>query len=80
MYMNGCFFRIKEEESSVLIGTMGILGTLYMWTWFVWPFLFVNSLVNGIGLVIKGEPSKKYIVVAGISLLMILSGFNLLLL
>ena len=59
---------------------ISILGIIYLWTWFVWPFLFVNSLVNGIGLVIKGETSKKYIVVAGISLLMILSGVNFLLL
>lgn len=73
------FLEYRGDESNMQVDIMGILGPIYIWTWFVWPFLFVNSLVNGIGLVIKGETSKKYIVVAGISLLMMLSGFNLLL-
>lgn len=61
------------------IEIISILGIIYIWSWFVWPFTFVAALIYGIASVIKGETSKKYIVIAGISLLIMLSGFNLLL-
>lgn len=73
------FIELKKGQAIMQIEIVRILGIIYISTWFVWPFSFVVSLIYGIASVINGETSKKYIVIAGISLLMMLSGFNLLL-
>lgn len=56
---------------------MKVLGLVYFWGWFIWPFIFVISLVNAISLKLKDENGKAYIksiILASISLLIILAG------
>lgn len=53
------------------------LGIVYYWTWFLWPFVFVSSLVDAISLKIKDKDESTYrrsIIIASISLLIILAG------
>jgi len=59
----------------MLIGLMTWLCTLYYWTWFIWPFVFVFSLGLGIADHAKNEnASGGGLIWAAISLLIILAG------
>jgi len=59
----------------MLIELMKGIGLFYFWTWFVWPFVLVFSLVNAISSKIKDEnASPKSTIFAAISLLIILAG------
>ncbi|MCZ2260925.1 hypothetical protein [Sporosarcina sp. G11-34] len=52
-------------------------GFLYYETWFIWPFVFVISLVLAISSLVKDDKiSIKHTIIASISLLIILSGVN----
>ncbi|WP_315122431.1 hypothetical protein [uncultured Clostridium sp.] len=53
------------------------IGIFYYWTWFIWPFAFVASFINAITSAVKKENSTGSIVVAGVLLLIILSGITL---
>lgn len=59
----------------MLISLMQGIGTFYYWTWFIWPFVFVFSLVYAISSLVKDDKtSMKPAIVASISLLIILAG------
>ncbi|MHA6261535.1 hypothetical protein ACXYMX_16870 [Sporosarcina sp. CAU 1771] len=59
----------------MLISLMQGIGIFYYWTWFVWPFVFVLSLVYAISTLVKDEKtSMKPAIVASIALLIILAG------
>lgn len=59
----------------MLISLMQGIGIFYYWTWFIWPFVFVFSLVYTMSSLVKDEKtSMKPAIVASISLLIILAG------
>ena len=59
----------------MLIGLMKGIGIFYMWTWFIWPFIFVISLIHAISSAVKDEnASTGSSIAAAISLLIILAG------
>lgn len=61
----------------MLIELMQGIGIFYYYTWFIWPFLFMFPLVNGIADKIKGEgTANKNIIIAAIALLIILAGIT----
>ena len=60
----------------MLIGLMEILGLIYYWTWFIWPFLFVFGLAHGIAELIKEDKGSGNLGLAGFSLLMILASLQ----
>ncbi|GAE25732.1 hypothetical protein JCM9140_1740 [Halalkalibacter wakoensis JCM 9140] len=61
----------------MLIGLMQGIGGLYYWTWFIWPFVFVFSLVYSISSIVKDEEASiKPVLVASVSLLIILAGIT----
>lgn len=62
-------------DTKMLLGLMRGIGIFYYWTWFVWPFVFVFSLVDEISSRIKDEgKSPQSSIIAAISLLIILAG------
>ncbi|WP_318616824.1 hypothetical protein [Sporosarcina sp. YIM B06819] len=61
----------------MLIGLMQTIGIFYYWTWIIWPFVFVVSLVYAISSLVKDDTaSMKPAIVASISLLIILAGIT----
>ncbi len=59
----------------MLISLMQGIGIFYYWTWFIWPFVFVFSLVYAISSLVKDDKtSMKPAIGASISLLIILAG------
>lgn len=61
----------------MLIEMMQGIGIFYYWTWFVWPFVLVISLVYAItSLVKEDKASMKPAIVASVSLLIILAGIT----
>ena len=59
----------------MLFGLMKGIGIFYYWTWFIWPFVFVISLLYAISSTVKDENvSLKSGIVAALSLLIILAG------
>jgi len=61
----------------MLIGLMQVIGMFYYWTWFVWPFVFIFSLVYAITSLVENDTaSKKPVIVASVSLLIILAGIT----
>ncbi|MFC0558410.1 hypothetical protein [Halalkalibacter alkalisediminis] len=61
----------------MLIGLMQGIGIFYYWTWFVWPFVFIFSLVYAISSLVKDDTASiKPAIVASISLLIILAGIT----
>ena len=58
----------------MLIGLMKGLCIFYYWTWFIWPFAFVISLIYAISSTVKDENASLISgIVASISLLIILA-------
>ena len=47
------FIELKKGQAIMQIEIVRILGIIYIWTWFVWPFSFVASLIYGIASVIN---------------------------
>lgn len=64
----------------MLIEVMKVIGLIYLWTWFIWPFIFVYSLVHAIKNLVKEENITTNIFMASISLLVILCGIQVMLL
>ena len=61
----------------MLIGLLQGIGIFYYWTWFIWPFVFIISLVYAISSLVKDDTaSVKPAIVASISLLIILAGIT----
>ncbi len=61
----------------MFIGIMKLLSILYMWTWFIWPFIFVISIIYAIKELVKDEPAfMKPAIIAAVSLLIILAGIT----
>ncbi|WP_303971408.1 hypothetical protein [Sporosarcina ureae] len=59
----------------MLISLMQGIGIFYYWTWFIWPFVFVFSLVYAISSLVKDDKtSMKPAIFASTSLLIILAG------
>ena len=51
------------------------LGSLYYDFWFIWPFVFITSLMYAIYSLVKDDKvSMKYTLITSISLLIILAG------
>ena len=63
----------------MFIEVLNIIGVIYLWTWFIWPFIFIYSLVNAFKNVINKEKPTSNIVISSISLLVITSGVILVL-
>ncbi len=54
----------------MLLGFGNGILTFYLWTWFIWPFVFVFGLAFGIADLVKDEHSgAKGLIWAGIALL-----------
>lgn len=52
------------------------IGLAYLWTWYVWPFVFVYSFANGIVRKMKDDAEAwKSLMWAGIAMTMIVCGF-----
>ncbi len=61
----------------MLIGLLQGISIFYYWTWFVWPFVFILSLVYAISSLAKDDTASiKPAIVASISLLIILAGIT----
>lgn len=61
----------------MLIGLMHNIAIFYYWTWFIWPFVFIFSLVYAITSLVKDDTaSMKPILVASISLLIMMAGIT----
>lgn len=61
----------------MLIGLMQGIAIFYYWTWFIWPFVFIFSLVYAISSLVKDDAaSMKPIIVSSLSLLIILAGIT----
>ncbi|WP_332634965.1 hypothetical protein [Halalkalibacter flavus] len=61
----------------MLIGLMQVIGIFYYSTWFIWPFVFILSLVHAISSLVENDTaSKKTAIVASVSLLIILAGIT----
>ncbi len=59
----------------MLIELMKGIGIFYYWTWFIWPFVLILSLVSSISAAIKDEnASLASGIIAAVSLLIILAG------
>lgn len=58
----------------MLIEVLNGIAILFYWTWFVWPFVFVFSLVYSIASFIKDQrATTKPIFIAGFALLIMIS-------
>jgi uncharacterized membrane protein len=56
---------------------MQVIGIFYYSTWFIWPFVFILSLVHAISSLVENDTaSKKTAIVASVSLLIILAGIT----
>lgn len=61
----------------MLMELMQGIGIFYYYTWFIWPFLFLFPLANGIADKIKGEDTaNKNLLISAIALLIILAGIT----
>ncbi|MFJ7367921.1 hypothetical protein ACIQVU_00515 [Lysinibacillus sp. NPDC098008] len=61
----------------MLISSIQNISVLYYWTWFIWPFVFIFSLIYAINSVVKDEKTSiKPVIIASISLLVILAGIT----
>ena len=61
----------------MLIGLMQFIGMFYFWTWFIWPFVFIASLLYAIYSIDKDEKALiKSAITASLSLLIILAGIT----
>lgn len=58
----------------MLIGLMQGIAILFYWTWFVWPFIFVFSLLHAISSLNDKNGSIGSSFTAAVSLLIILAG------
>ena len=61
----------------MLIEVLNIIGLIYLWTWFIWPFIFVKSLVNAIKDLFKEEKATVNMTIASIALLVIICGMQI---
>lgn len=59
------------------ITMLNTIGLIYFWTWFIWPFAFIYSLVNAFKNIISKESPTINIVISSISLLVIIAGIQL---
>lgn len=58
----------------MLIEVMQGIAIFYYWTWFIWPFIFIFSLIYAISSAVKDENTSLIsCIVASISLLIILA-------
>lgn len=59
----------------MFIGVLEVLGLLFYWTWFVWPFVFMFGLGYGIKEITKtGEIYNLGMLAAAAALLVMLAG------
>jgi chromate transport protein ChrA len=59
----------------MLIELMKGIGIFYYWTWFIWPFVLILSLISSISAATKDEnTSLASGITAAVSLLIILAG------
>jgi len=58
----------------MLIDLLNGLALFFYWTWFIWPFVFVFSLVYSIASFVKDDRASSIpVFIAGFSLLVMLS-------
>ena len=61
----------------MFIGLMQGIAVFYYWTWFIWPFVFIFSLVYSITSLVKDDrASMKPVFLASLSFLIILAGIS----
>lgn len=61
----------------MLFGLLNWIGILFLWTWFIWPFVFVFSLVYAIASLVKDEKASMVpAFFASVSLLIIVAGIT----
>lgn len=61
----------------MLIGLLQNIAIFYYWTWFIWPFVFIFSLVYAITSLVKDDAATmKPILIASVSLLIIVAGIT----
>lgn len=60
----------------MLLGVLDAIAIFYYWTWFVWPFVFVFSLVYSIIGAKDKDTGIGPVLVASVSLLIILAGIT----
>lgn len=58
----------------MFLGIINILGRIFLFTWFIWPFLFVYSFAYGIKELMQNEKKTANLALASFSLLMIICG------
>ena len=61
----------------MLLSLMRVFAYLYVFAWFVWPFVFVFGLAFGIADLVKGEEKSKGLLWASIALLVITCGLSM---
>lgn len=61
----------------MLITAINTIGLVFYWTWFIWPFIFIYSLVSAFKNVINKEPTTVNVVISSIALLVIIAGIQL---
>jgi hypothetical protein len=61
----------------MFIEILNVIGVIYLWTWFIWPFIFIKYLVNAIKNLVKEEQAGVNITVASIALLVIICGIQI---
>mgnify|MGYP001633747142 CR=1 FL=1 len=61
----------------MFITTLNTIGLIFFWTWFIWPFAFIYSLVNAFKNIINKERPTLNIVISSISILVIIAGIQL---
>lgn len=64
----------SEEEFDMLLELIHGLGIFYLYTWFIWPFVFMFTFIYSINDLIKSKKPTIKIIIASISLLLIICG------
>lgn len=61
----------------MLIDLLKFVALFYYWTWFIWPFVFVFTLIYSISSLVKDEKTSMMpAFIASLSLLIILAGIT----
>lgn len=58
----------------MLLEIIEVLGIFYFFTWFIWPVVFIFSLLYAINDIVKSKKPTVKAIIASISLLLIICG------
>lgn len=65
------FVEFRRGKITVLSLIQGI-GVIAIYTWFLWPFIFVFTLIHAFRNILKDESPTLNIIISSVSLLMII--------